>query len=61
MKKRILVIMSFLPVSASLLAQTGLSAVGDVSSTIAVYLPYVLQSISPTFKPSAMSLLPCLP
>ena len=41
MKKRILVIMSFLPVSASLLAQTGLSAVGDVSSTIAVYLPYV--------------------
>ena len=41
MKKRILVIMSFLPVSASLLAQTGLSAVSDVSSTIAVYLPYV--------------------
>ena len=41
MKKRILVIMSFLPVSASLLAQTELSAVGDVSSTIAVYLPYV--------------------
>lgn len=41
MKKRILVIMSFLPVSASLLAQTGLSDVGDVSSTIAVYLPYV--------------------
>ena len=41
MKKRILVIMSFLPVSASLLAQTGLSAVGDVSSTITVYLPYV--------------------
>ena len=33
--------MSFLPVSASLLAQTGLSAVGDVSSTITVYLPYV--------------------
>ena len=33
--------MSFLPVSASLLAQTGLSDVGDVSSTIAVYLPYV--------------------
>ena len=41
MKKRILVIMSFLPVPATLLAQTGLSAVGDVSSTIAVYLPYV--------------------
>ena len=41
MKKRILVIMSFLPVSASLLAQTGLSAVGDVSGSLAVYLPYV--------------------
>ena len=33
--------MSFLPVSASSLAQTGLSDMGDVSSTIAVYLPYV--------------------
>ena len=41
MKKRILVIMSFLPVSASLLAQTGPSAVGDVSGSLAVYLPYV--------------------
>ena len=41
MKKRILVILSFLPVSASLLAQTGLSAVGDVSDGIGVYLPYV--------------------
>ena len=33
--------MSFLPVSASLLAQTGPSAVGDVSGSLAVYLPYV--------------------
>ena len=41
MKKRVLAIVSSLPVSATLLAQTGHAAVNDVSGSLGVYLPYV--------------------